>query len=222
MDRIFSFGELPVGEQQWATVVVGEPERDQRHIGILHRDQNEGPQFLHLAWHRLLQNDAELPVDMVVWIKLNVPLARQRSVAAFCRRVWRKNGRRNIPYAFSRPDGSFDVATGEYLIGPSRYGLTCASFVLAIFHAVGIPLARYETWPVERPGDLEWQESIVKMLESKQIDQEHMNHLRGEIGTVRYRPEEVAACAAVAPPAATFEQVEQLGRQIVEEIREHS
>jgi len=221
MDRVFSFVESPVGEQQWTTVVVGEPEADQRHIGILHRDQNEGLQLLHLAWHCLLQNDSELPDYMVVWIELNVPLARQKSVAAFCRRVWKKNGQDKIPYAFSRPDGSFDAATGEYLIDPSRFGLTCASFVLALFHAAGLAIAEYESWPVNREGDRDWQESIIAKLEGR-ASPEHIEHLRSEIGTVRYRPEEVAAAATLAPPAATFEQTRGLALQIADKIRDHS
>ncbi len=221
MDRVFSFSECPVGDQHWVVVVTGEPEADQRHIGVMHRDQNSGSQTLHLAWHCILQNDAELPDDMVVWIALNVPLARQKSVAAFCRRVWKKNGQDTICYAFSDPMGSFDPVTGEYLIDPSRFGLTCASFVLAVFDAAGLPIAEYETWPVDRQGDREWQESIINKL-SGHATQEHIDHLRREIGAVRYRPEEVAACATLAPPAATFEQTEDLGLQIVDKIRNHS
>ena len=91
--------------------------------------------------HRL-QNDGDIPEYLAVWVATSVPNPRQRSIAAFCRRLWRKNQRGGIPYAFSR------------------------------------------------------------------------------VGAVRYRPEEVAAAMALAPPPATFQQAEKLGRQILERINE--
>jgi hypothetical protein len=133
--------------------------------------------------------------------------------------LWRKNQRGGIPYAFSSPDQSFDPATGDYLLGPSRFGLTCASFVLAVFQAAGLSLADYATWPADRPGDRQWQEKIVQLLEGR-ADQDHVEHVRREVGAVRYRPEEVAAAMALAPPPATFQQAEELGRQIIERINE--
>ncbi len=222
MDCVFTFADIPVSAEHWVVVAIGEPDADQRHIGVLHRDQNAGLQVLHLAWHCRLRNDARWPGDMSVWVAPSAPPARQRSIAAFCRRVWRKNAGDGIPYAFSSPNTSFDPATGEFLIGPSRFGLTCASFVLALFHAAGLPLADYETWPVDRSEDQEWQQTIVGILEGQQVEQQHIEHLRSEIGAVRYRPEEVAAAVALAPPPASFQRAEELGRQILDLIRENS
>jgi len=150
---------------------------------------------------------------------MTVPPARQRSIAAFCRRVWRKNSKKGIPYAFSNPGQSFDDETGRFLIGPSRFGLTCASFVLAVFDAAGFPLAEYGSWPVDRTGDREWQEKIVDLLQSR-AEPEHITHLRNEIGAVRYRPEEVAASTALAPPPVNFIQAEKLGTQILGRLKE--
>ncbi|MEX2139712.1 MAG: hypothetical protein WD894_10650 [Pirellulales bacterium] len=219
MDRVFTFGNEPASAGHWVVVAVGEPNPDQRHIGVMHRDRNASYHFLHLAWHCLLRNDADRPAYLSVWVAPNVPAERQRTIAAFCRRVWRKNERNGIPYAFSNPQGAFDPASGAFLIGPSRFGLTCSSFVLAVLHAAGLQVADYSTWPAGRAGDREWQQKIILDLESQQTEQVHIEHLRSEIGTVRFRPEEVAAATVHAPPAVGFQQAEELGRQILNQIR---
>jgi hypothetical protein len=219
MDRVFTFADQPVEAGHWVVVAVGEPTSNQRHIGIMHRDRNAHLQFLHLAWHCRLRNDDNRPDYLSVWVAPSVPAERQRSIAAFCRRVWRKHERDGIPYAFSHPSRSLDPATGAFLIGPSRFGLTCSSFVLAVFHAAGLQLADYESWPVNRDGDREWQLSIIAELELRQTEQGHIDHLRGEIGAVRFRPEEVAASTAYAPPPVVFQQAEKGGQQILNRIR---
>ena len=220
MDRVFTCADQPFDAKHWIAVAIGEPDTDQRHIGILHRTKDSVPEFLHLAWHCLLQNDSELPDYLTVWVAPTVPRERQRSIAAFCRRVWRKNAKDGIPYAFSKPCKSFDASTAAFLIGPSRYGLTCATFVLAVFDAAGIPLADYLTWTLDRPGDRQWQKKIIRTLEHQQVEQEHIDHLRKEAGAVRYRPEEVAASTALAPPPAAFPDAEKLGEQILNRISE--
>ena len=104
------------------------------------------------------------------------------------------------------------------LLGPSQFGLTCASFVLAVFPAAGLALADYATWPSDRPGDRQWQEKIIQSLEGR-ADQTHLEHPHNEIGAVRYRPEEVAAATALAPPAVQFERAEHLGMQILDRMK---
>lgn len=220
MDRVFTFADARAEAGHWVVVAVGEPNPDQRHIGILHRNRNAHLQFLHLAWHCRLRNDDNRPDYLSVWVAPSVPAQRQRIMAAFCRRVWRKNERDGIPYAFSNPQGSLDPATGAFLIGPTRFGLTCSSFVLAVFHAAGLQLADYESWPADRDGDSQWQQSIIAELNSQQTEQGHIEHLRSEIGAVRFRPEEVAASTAHAPPPVAFQQAEEGGQQILNRIRD--
>lgn len=220
MDRVFTFADRPDVSGHWVVVAVGEPNPDQRHIGIMHRGSTGSLHFLHLAWHCRLRNDDDRPDYLSVWVAPNVPSERQRIIAALCRRVWRKNEKDGIPYAFSNPGDSIDPATGAFLIGQTQFGLTCSSFVLAVFHAAGVQLSNYESWPTNRPGDDYWRRSIIAELESQQVDQVHIDRLRQEIGLVRFRPEEVAASTAFAPPPTDFHQAEPLGQQILNRIRE--
>lgn len=219
MDCVHAIGERPIDSSQVVAVLIGESGVDQRHIGIFHRSADSGSALLHLAWHCRLQNDAALPDYMKVWIAPRFTPRRLVQVAALCRRIWRKNDEGGIPYAFSNPSGAFDVATGEILLGPTQFGLTCASFVFAVFDAAGLKLAQYETWPVDRVGDQEWQEKIIALLEDK-AEPAHIEHLRTEIGAVRYRPEEVAAASALAPPEAEFNEASSLGKQILEMLHD--
>ena len=156
--------------------------------------------MLHLAWHgpRQLKNDD--PLGSYLWIQPPFDEYRLRQVAAMCRRIFRKNEANGLPYGFGLRNDAFDTQTGEYLMNDSPYGLTCASFVLAVFHVTGLPLADYATWPRGRPDDRTWQQSIVATLSRTPNNQVHVERICKDIGidTVRFHPSEVAASAAQA------------------------
>jgi hypothetical protein len=101
------------------------------------------------------------------------------------------------------------------LFGSTRHGLTCATFVLAVFHQAGLPLVRYDSWPVNRPGDAEWQESIVNLLERTGAAPEHIAKVKTEIGAVRYRPEEVAGAATSVSIPAEFPSASERAQEIL-------
>lgn len=214
MDRIRAVDQQSLRNVRWVGIAVGTAGPDQRHIGILYRiNATELVSFLHLAWHQDLRQDE---VDTgFVWIDPAAVLtARLRQVAAICRQVWRSNQGGTIPYGFSPPNDCFDRNTSEYLIGPTRHGLTCAGFVLAVFEHAGLRLANYETWPTGRPGDAEWQGRIIQQLE-RRADPDHISALRNDIGAVRFRPEEVAGAAMVSPLPANFTQAEEGARLVL-------
>lgn len=220
MDRVFRFADRPIDATQFLAVAIGETDVDQRHIGILHRTKDKPPKLLHLEWHCRLKNDSAIPEKLTIWVAAAVPSRRQRQVATYCRRIWQMNAKGGVPYGFSPPNESFDPETATFLKGPTQFGLTCASFVLAVFHAAGVPLIEYTTWPADRPGDREWQEKILTYLEHR-AEPEHINHVRSEIGAVRFRPEEVAASVALAPPLVSFQATLELAQAIVLQIKKN-
>ena len=142
-----------------------------------------------------------------------IPSARTRQVAALCRKVWRSN-QKAIPYAFSPPSDCFDRETGVFLLGPTRLGLTCSSFVLAVFHAAGLPLVNYGTWPPPGEADIAWQRHVVEKLREHRAPEEHVRAVETEVGSVRYRPEQVGGAAACDSVPASFEGADLLGRLI--------
>jgi hypothetical protein len=179
-------------------------ESGQQHVGIFHKDESINEiRLLHLWWHNKLKNS--LPRPTYAWVIPSISLRRARQVAALCRKVFRQNSA-GIPYAFSTASDCFDTETGAFLIGPGHHGLTCASFVLAVFHTAGLPLVDYKTWPRERNGDKEWQELIIEQLTRDGASLEHIRAIESELGAVRYRPEDVAgACAAMSIPVPFIE-----------------
>ncbi len=217
MKRVYSQEESSLSNICHAAIAIQSVDSNQRHIGVLHReDGSDEVSLLHLAWHHDLRNHP--PKTAYLWVDPKIPSRRMRQVAAFCRKVWRSNDNdRAIPYALSPPNDCFDRLTGKFLLGPTRLGLTCASFVLAIFESVGLPLAKYETWPKARDGDQEWQECIIDHLEKSQppATTEHVEAVKGEVGAIRYRPEDVAGAAITSPLPADFASAEELAALIV-------
>lgn len=190
-------------------------EADQRHIGILHCGVSQAEVLLlHLAWHCDLRNDA--PRDFLVWIDPPIHDVRARQLAAFCRKVARPNAQK-IPYALSPPNDCFDTSTGDFLLRPATIGLTCATFVMAVFQAVGLQLIEASSWPA-RPEDEVWQRKILGLLAAKGADAEHVKRVEREVGASRFRPEEVGGAAAHEPWPAKFEDAARLAQEILERL----
>ncbi len=196
-----------------AIAITSTPDGLHQHIGILHKDETTSEiRLLHLAWHHILKSGE--PKPSYIWIAPAIPAKRARQVAAFCRKVYRANASNGIPYAFSKATDCFDLGSGEFIFGSTRLGLTCASFVLGVFHSTGLPLIEYETWPVDRDGDREWQQFVLTQLQVS-ASPNHILQVTSEIGLVRYRPEEVAGAATLEKLPATFLEVLPISESIL-------
>lgn len=187
--------------------------RNSQHIGVLHRvAEGEPAQILHLAWHERLRSERPTS-DYILWTRPQIEEDRGRAVAAFCRRIAKQSAREQVPYGFSQPNDFFD-SNGAFLRGPSRVGLTCASFVLAVFQAAGLPLAHTEQWPVPTSEDLARQRELLELLKQQQTAAEHLSALEKEVGNVRFRPLEVAGASTSSPLPASYEYAAQLAKSI--------
>lgn len=215
--RLYSNQQRPFADIRYVAVAIAVVRDGQQHVGVLHKEDvlNE-VKLGHLAWHNQLKESQ--PRDCYLWVDPPIPTRRARQVAARCRQILRANVR-GIPYAFSPPSDCFDVETGSFLLGPSRVGLTCATFVLAVFDAAGLRLAEYNTWPQQRAGDAEWQQFIIEQLEESGGSAEHVALVRKEIGAVRHRPEDVAGCAASDQLPCPFKIAEPLSLDILNQLR---
>jgi len=192
MERVIDSSRVPPGEVAHIGIAI---HQHGEHIGLLYRVTVEKPAvMLHLAWHNRLCSDSP-SADYVLWVDPSIPKERAKAVAAFCRRIWKKNGANGVPYGFSQPNRFFDH-TGTVLKGPAKVGLTCATFVLAVFETAGLTLVQYETWPQPADEDVVRQGELAKRLDENQhVPREHIRAIRNEIGNIRYRPLEVAGAA---------------------------
>lgn len=216
MARIHPISSIPVHEETHvavalhATIIAG-------HIGVVYRQQ-QATRIVHLLFHLRLRDETLGASGFRTWVDPALPLSRAKWVAAFCRRVAKVNRHRGIPYAFSHPNRCFNVERGTYLFGPQRHGLTCSTFVLAVFSAMGVHLIDYDAdWPV-RPDDEVAQAELVDLLKNKGADPEHVDAVSKEIGSVRYSPEDVGGAASVYPPPATFERAQEAAKAVREAI----
>ena len=192
----------------------------QRHVGILYSDTNDNMMLIHLAWHYQIKNE---PIsEKVNWVKSNLNDTVKKQLCAYISMIGEHPP--CIPYGFGDYIQSLNSENGQYL---KVEGMTCATFVLAIFNAQGINLIDTFNWP-QREEDVQWQESIMKTLESyfrnKNIqDQEHLDKMNDTIGSIRIRPEEVAGSFGVDSKKWPVESDDAIcrGKKIINELNEN-
>lgn len=201
-------------EMAHVAVTIERVSSEQRHMGVLYRRTDSvGDEFgdaagvfvLHLTFPRTLKHEAAGNVRH--WIEPDISPRRQRFVADVCRMVVRANKADGVPFGFSLPSERFDEQTHQFRSSSAGDGLTCASFVLAVFDRAGLPLARYETWPVGRQDDVRWQGEATDHLVAHGESWMRIPAIRAEIeaGARRFRPEEVAGAAVAYAPSRPVE-----------------
>ncbi|NMQ20807.1 hypothetical protein E4P82_17370 [Candidatus Competibacter phosphatis] len=179
----------PFAPDEMLGVAIGIPNPDnkwQRHVGLIYWIDNSGPRFCHLAWHFMLR-DEPLPADYFCGPSGLDPV-NKIFMAAYVALLNQNVG--DVPYGIDY-DGTYFDDQGHYIVQPLGRGLTCATFILAVFARNGFDLVETESWP-ERPDDVEWQQQIIGVL-GRYASREHIEAVKQNVGAKRFRPEEVAA-----------------------------
>ena len=118
-------------------------------------------------------------------------------------------------------DGSIFSKDGILHLGKKSNGLTCATFILAVFLSNGMELLLEEQWEHRNEDDY-WHAYIVKMLEQTKskygISDTHIENIRREKGCVRFRPEEVAGSLFFKEIPVGFKDASKIGKKIVEHL----
>ena len=158
-------------------------------------------------------------MDTYRWIQSGLKADTRRSIAIAIARLARRKPTRPIPYSTDYDDGVyFEPGTLRYLRNAPGEGLTCATFVLAVFEAFGIRLLDLSTWPSNRPVDKAWRANILGTLRSRPEGdpniERHIAAIESNDIVVRYRPEEVASGVGSSTPPLTFEVASVSGRKI--------
>lgn len=187
------------------------------HIGLRYRANDEGElHHLHLAFHNDLMDD-DSPQPGTFRVVSSVPLEDLTDVALIARLVAKRHVEGGLPYAFEA-GASFDE-NGSLTLGKSL-GLTCATFVLAIFDAAHVRLLDAATWKTRSAKraeeDKKAQESLVNYLRRK--DPAHSERVEAEIGCTRFRGEEVAAASGLAHRPVNFSTAEIAGAEVLRHL----
>jgi hypothetical protein len=200
-------------------LAIGATGEDQRHIGVLYRSAStDPPRFLHLAWHLNLSDDESVPEGFRGVLLSDVPVALQRTIVAECKRSAAADTLAGLPYGFGYQPTLVERAGDDRMVlrGPS--GLTCATFVLAIFDLASVSLADLDSWQ-DRCGDQEWKDHIIATLaKTRWATEQHIEAVRRDKDRVRIRPEDAAGCASATPLPAGFAHAVAEGTAILEEL----
>lgn len=187
-------------------------EAPQLHVGLLFSAaENEPPELLHLRTHLDLRN--ELPSNDYFWAQVELDDLNLRNLAQYCKLIASKKNK--VPYGFTYNGQHFDVS-GEYRHQGLGYGLTCATFVMAVFETWKIRLLKTEEWQ-QHPEDLAWQAQMVAHL-MERFGALVAQNVNAHIGNTRFRPEQAAAGAMRRSRPLGFDEARALGMRIVREL----
>ena len=187
-------------------------DRRQRHVGMVYRSHNAKTMLLHLGWHRSLRHhewEGEYH-----WMELGgLDRELQETLADYAVFVADAHPGSSIPYSVIFREGRHFDANGQFINMNDGSGLTCATFLLAIFSDFGLPLIDVSGWPASRDGDFTWLRDILhklriyEVLKNKMPTWEWLEQVRYRHHLKRFRPEEVFATAAlfVGQPLSFFD-----------------
>lgn len=211
MDRVHLASQL--SPESLRIVGIGVYE-DAKHIGMLCRDSfDKKLRFIHLAFHGDLRLDDDT-AKCFLWIEAKLEDELASVASAQARRIYRRYEAGGIPYGFSPYTGYFG-SQGEIRWTAPGNGLTCATFVLAVFDSAGIRLVKGETWPVDRPEDRHFQREIIKLVhERSKASAAHVEGMNANVGKMRLRVLEVAGAVAADAYPADFATAQTLGQRL--------
>jgi hypothetical protein len=187
----------------------------QKHIGVVYRHDTLGARFCHFLGHCTLHITDDPPIRNYLWDRchsIDDDDVTGRVMAALIASI--KGGDR-VPYGFVNDTQPF-ANNGTFVEMEIGKGLTCASFVLTIFHQSGIDLLDTQAWQI-RADDIEWQTRVVHDLRRDGYT-DHADAAEQYIGAFRFRPEEVAAAAAHESPPIGFEDAVKLANAILADL----
>jgi hypothetical protein len=190
------------------------------HTGLLIKVDGD-VKMLHFAWDRDLRFDADFAsYDHLVWMPFgyyapgNDPDGYFNDVLiGLAHRVYSRNAT-SLRYGINYFGDYFDD-NGALHQQAGTVGLTCATFLLALFRgSAGLHLLEYERWPARAEMDAELQQRAVRNMRRPGQDREQAKRIEAENVKARYLPEEVTAASARLPLPASFDYCNKVGVQI--------
>jgi hypothetical protein len=183
------------------------------HVGLLYK-QNGRIYLCHLAANYALINT--YPDEHYLWQRARLPILDQQAMASYIRLVVSSNGK-NIPYRFGY-DGIYFDRLGKYIRNDEGNGLTCATFIMALYKVMLFDLLEKVSW-MPRPDDDEEMRQIVAAMRTYAGGE---NVVAPPSGHIRFRPEEVAFGVLHAPVPVAFDVAGPAGELIRQAVRAHA
>lgn len=208
----------PFSGAEFVAVVVSGSE-EQRHAGLFYcLGGEEEVCFLHLGFHYQLRR--EIPKEHHCWLKLTgFDAIERQSLATWIDAIWKENGNR-VPYGINYSNSKHFNNKGAFIAADDDGGLTCATFLLALFQDYGFPVIDTAT-SYRRDNDVEWQKKIIDCL-SGFAPKDYIESQKEFLGiAARYRPEEVAgSVSALIDEPLDFDTAINLGAIVLTKMGE--
>jgi hypothetical protein len=172
---------------------------------------------LHFEDHRKLSDHA--PTIDYLWVLSGLHPANQKVVAELCKDISLKNAAdpMQIPYGF-RFDGNYFDVTGSFIGHFTDNGLTCATFILAVFRTLSLELLDVSEWPLA--GDVEDNFFQFRMTQNLAFRGDEIRKaLENQHGSPRFRPEQVAAGSGSKTIPLKYDAALKLGREILDIVK---
>lgn len=183
-----------------STVAVGLNSKHE-HTGLAYKDKEGTIRFVHLAMHYDLRD--ELPKDTYYYQTPNFPEEVLTQISTTTRRIIKRCGQ-NLPYALSAPTDSFHPDTGVFRA--DRVGLTCATFVVAVFSAARYEIVDVGSWPSRAAEDAAFKSKVISIIRATfgPAATDHIQKIEAEPFHSRIKPLEVFGAAHCDELPASF------------------
>lgn len=195
------------------------------HVALLYQSDDSGSRrLLHQAWHHKTCDDdprayAHQAKVALQWVPPGLDDDELNDLRTHAALVAKHIRARTIPYAIAVRNAAF-LSDGSVALGESL-GLTCATFLLALFEAARVKLLALGSWDTDRtPERREEDEAAQRLIVShlQGYDPEHARLVEQDVGCTRVRAEEVAAASGVTERPADFARVEPEGRSVLSRL----
>jgi len=189
------------------------PERRQVHVGLLYKVGSAAALNLNLREHLDLRN--EPPTDHYCWIQIDLDEINRRLLASLCALIATKS--KGVPYGFTY-NGLYFKQSGDYVPRDLGHGLTCATFIMAIFETYSVPVLVTSAWTTADLEDQGWQTQMVRDIAGKRGDF-IAGAIAQHIGHPRFKPEHVTAGVVDAGRPLGREAAIRIGGRIMRDLR---
>ena len=206
------------------------------HSGVLYRHTNGRLCLVHLRWdcdlaHEVFDGvnhrwDGGVARDLFegsyAWVIPDLLPEEMDDVRAVCRDLVRRMPTIHYSFLFD-PEATLNPQTSEVVSAIAPYGLTCSTFVLAVFNSAQVQMVHLTGWQ-SRPDDHRWYAALLRYLGKTGVDPVHIARIQSNVQCLRVRPEEVAgACLASRDNIpAGYDHCEPAGRDVLRLLAGHA
>lgn len=176
------------------------------HSGIIF-NVGSGSKLIHLASEKVVES---IPSQNYSWVKAGLDESVKKVAAGMCAMIAHETP--EVPYAFDRAGWSFD-ANGKLVSGAAGKGMTCSTFIVAVFDAIKYPLIKEDQWPRGTDGAVKL--SIFSMIfRGARIESDHAIAAMNDAGSPRILPTEVAASSSETSFPVPYLRAKRRGRDL--------